>query len=758
MMKRSIERKLFLFWVVLLTIIFGLGCAGHRPQVWDEGVKIETSDGVRVAETTEKPGEKVFVDDKGAVEVVSTPFGYVKRRIKQPEEESSTPAPAEPPVPSAPEVRVPTAQPPPVSRAEPTRPAPRAAQEPGKKAPIKGKGQIVFNFDDADLYEVIRTIAELLNINYIVDPNVRGKVTIHTAGGLRREDLFPVFFQILEVNGLTAIKEGSLYKIVGLKDAPRMPITARFGSEGEDVPPGERVIIQIIPLKFISAQEMTKVLTPFISAGGTILSHKDSNTLLVVDKGLNILKIMRLVEVFDVNVFEMFNHRFYHLEYLDAEEIVETFTNIVTSYGDVAKDIVSIIAIKRLNDLLVISSNTQVFEKVEVFIRQLDVPSEEVDPRIYVYSVKNGEANNLADLLNSVFAWEPSAKEKTTKDKSEKKAETAPSRNPFSRKTREAKAEKAPEAQKESRQTVTNGKMETTGSGTLRGEINITADEIRNALIIEAIPADYRVIENILKQIDVLPRQVLIEATIAEISLDKNTELGLEWAFGKGHTGWATSGTATLGSGGLQYAVGVTDKWYARLNALASENKVNILSSPHILASDNKEAKIDVSREIPLVSAEYKYSADTDVTETTIEYRDTGVILSVTPHINERGLVTMDINQEVSEQAPDITVKGDAYPSFTKRVIQTTLTVKHGQSIVIGGLIKDKEKEEVVGVPCLINIPVFRYLTGRESESVEKTELIVLITPRVIVNLEDVDAVTEEFKTKVGSVMKRFRK
>ena len=760
MMKWSIDRKLLVFGVGLLAIILGAGCAGHRPQVWDEGVKIETSDGVRVAETTEKPGEKVFVDDKGAVEVVSTPFGYVKRRIKQPEEESSTPAPAEPPVPSAPEVRVPTAQPPPVSRAEPTRPAPRAAQEPGKKAPIKGKGQIVFNFDDADLYEVIRTIAELLNINYIVDPNVRGKVTIHTAGGLRKEDLFPVFSQILEVNGLTAIKEGNLHKIVQLKDAPRMLITSRFGYEGEDVPPGEKIIIQIIPLKFISAQEMTKLLTPFISAGGTILSHGDSNTLLVVDKGLNVLKVLRLVEVFDVNVFEKVNYEFYPLENTDAEEVIKVLKEIFFSYLTPRKEDIKIIAINHLNTLLVISTYPQVFEKVRGFIRQLDVADEEVDPRIYVYSVKNGEAKDLCNLLNQVFTDGSSAKEKTTKDKPEKKAEAAPSRNPFSKKTEEAKTgeaktEKASEVRKEP---VASGKMETTGSGTLRGEINITADEIRNALIIEAIPADYRVIENILKQIDVLPRQVLIEATIAEISLDKNTELGLEWAFGKGHTGWATSGTATLGSGGLQYAVGVTDKWYARLNALASENKVNILSSPHILASDNKEAKIDVSREIPLVSAVYRYSAETDVTETSIQYRDTGVILSVTPHINERGLVTMDINQEVSEQAPDITVKGDAYPSFTKRVIQTTLTVKHGQSIVIGGLIKDKEKEEVVGVPCLINIPVFRYLTGRESESVEKTELIVLITPRVIVNLEDVDAVTEEFKTKVGSVMKRFRK
>jgi general secretion pathway protein D len=468
---------------------------------------------------------------------------------------------------------------------------------------------------------------------------------------------------------------------------------------------------------------------------------------------------MRLIKAFDVNVFEKVNYEFYPLENADAEEMIKVLKEIFSSYLTARKEDIKVIAIKHLNTLLVVSTYPQVFEKVREFIRQLDVADEEVEPRIYVYSIKNGEANNLADLLNGIFSWEPSGKQKTTKDKPKKKAETAPSRNPFSRKTKEAKAEKAPEARKEPMETVASGKMDTTGSGTLRGEINITADEIRNALIIEAIPADYRVIENILRQIDVLPRQVLIEATIAEISLNKSTELGIEWTYLKGPGNLSTSLLdASLGISGFRYTIGMTDRWTSALKALASENKVNILSSPHVLASDNKEAKIDVSREIPLASAEYKYGTDTDVTETTIEYRDTGVILSVTPHINERGLVTMDINQEVSEQGADVQVAGNYYPSFTKRIIQTTLTVKHGQSIVIGGLIRDKGKEGVGGAPCLINIPVVRYLVGTESESVEKTELIVLITPHVIASLDDVDVVTEEFKSKVGNVIKEFGK
>jgi general secretion pathway protein D len=709
-MRKGIVHKLLLFLVLLIAVIFGTGCAGKKPLIRDKSVKVESPDVAVAAKTMEKPEEKVFVDDKGEFEFISTPFGYIKRRIKRLEREPETPIRArESAAPSTEKLTAPVVMSQ-VSGAEPTKPALVLTEKPEEKEASQDVGQIVFNFDDADLCEVIRTIAELLNINYIVDPNVKGKVTIHTAGGLRKEDLFPVFSQILEVNGLTAIKEGNLHKIVQLKDAPRMLITSRFGYEGEDVSPGEKIIIQIIPLKFISAQEMTKLLAPFISAGGTILSHKDSNTLLVVDKGLNILKIRRLIEAFDVNVFEKFNYRFYYLEYLDAEEIVETFINIVASYGDFAKDIVNVIAIQRLNALLVISSNPQVFEKVEVFIRQLDVPSEEVDPRIYVYSVKNGEANNLADLLNGVFAWEPSAKEKTTKDKSEKKAETAPSRNPFSRKTREAKAKEAPKAAKEPKETVVSGKMGSVGSGTLRGEINITADEIRNALIIEAIPADYRVIENILRQIDVLPRQVLIEVTIAEVSLDESTELGIAWTYLKGPGSLSTSLLkASLGSSGFKYTIGMTDRWTSALAFLASKDKVNILSSPSILASDNKEAKIDISTEIPVASTAIKYTDDKKpVLETTIEYRDTGVLLSVTPHINERGLVTMDINQEVSEQSKYVDIGEGRYPSFYKRSVNTTLTVKHAQTIVIGGLIKETKSEESAGAPWLSKIAIIR--------------------------------------------------
>jgi len=498
------------------------------------------------------------------------------------------------------------------------------------------------------------------------------------------------------------------------------------------------------------------LLTPFISSGGTIVSDIASNTLLVVDKGINVLKILRLVGTFDVNVFDKVKYRFYRLKHLDAEEVVAFLSDFTSYYEKTPNVFVKFIGLSRMNTLLVVSTSPHVFEKVEEILHRVDVSAEGSQPKIHVYFVKNGKAKGLASLLGKVFKTKASSVGKAGKAG----GSATISGNPFSAaRVKEKKVAKAVTAKDKgtSGKSSSAEKGESSGSGTLMGEISITSDEIRNALIIEATPSDYRLIEDILRRIDVLPRQVLIEATIAEVTHESGTELGVDWAFGKGAAGQGTgSFLATIGKAGLKYSIGVTDKWYAELNALAKKGFVNVISSPHVLASDNQEAKIDVSREIPVASGSTTVSSGTTLSETTIEYRDTGVILAVTPHINDRGLVTMDISQEVSDLDADVNVANKNYPSFFKRTVKTTLTVKHGQTIVIGGLIKDKETEDISGMPCLIDVPVARYLFGQEKKTTEKIELIVLITPRVVANLDDVDAATQEFKQKVKNVMKRF--
>jgi general secretion pathway protein D len=611
------------------------------------------------------------------------------------------------------------------------------------------KGEIVLNFDNADLYEIVRVLADLLQINYIVDPNVRGRVTIHTAGSLKKSDLFPVFYQILEANGLTAVKEGSLYKIIKLKEAPQMPLSTRQGTVEEDVPPGERTIIQIIPLEYISIEEITKLLTPFVTAGGTIIPQKNANTLVIVDKASNIPKLLALVRVFDVNLFEKVNYRFYPLKFVRAEDVAKTVKEFMDAFLGSEKTDYRVIPLERVNSLLLISRNEIVFDQIELFIRQVDIIIEDVEPRIYVYFVRNGQAEELSNLLGSVFTKADKDKKKATGDRKEdtageqKRLGEPPPLFPVSGSTEEK--------QSESMEVVS-----VEGGGTLKGEAKITPDAIRNALIIQATPSDYRLIESILKQLDVLPRQVLIEVTIAEITLDTKTELGVEWSYSRndnvGDGTWQLQ-DLDLSSAGLNltYFIDKANNFKAVVSALAQEDKVNILSSPSVLASDNKEAKIDVSQEIPVATSEYQYDTTQGVISTNIQYRNTGVILSVTPHINDFGLVSMDVSQEVSEQAEPVAIGNqEIRPSFFKRTVNTTLTVRNGQTIVIGGLIRENVSKGYAGLPCVGNVPVLSYMTGSKSDSIDKTELIIFITPYVITSLDDIDAISEEFRNKLG--------
>jgi len=604
--------------------------------------------------------------------------------------------------------------------------------------------KVIFNFDDAELIEVIRTLAELLEINYMVDPHVSGKVTIHTAGELNRDDLFEVFFQILELNGLTAIKQDKVYRITSLKDASRFPVMSRVG-QNMIIPPEERIIIQIIPLNFVSPKEVIKIITPFMSPEAIAISEENTNILVVVDKAANLSKIIRLVNVFDTDIFEKFSHRFYALQYGDAETIAGIIQKMLSSYGSSVESSVNLISIPRLNTLLVISSNPKVFDPISEFIKNYDVPSQSTEPGIYFYPVKNGRVSDIAGILNKVFTGK-----KDTKSEIKTTSPASPFNNPFAAKEKKEAAEQG----NKSKDMKAQGVDSFVSSGTLKGEIRITEDESRNSLIIEATPADYQIIHNLLIQLDIMPRQVMIEVTIAQIQLDESTAMGVEWSYVKGDENLSTSLLkATMGDSGLNFTIGNPDRWTAALSALATENKVNILSNPSVLASNSMPATIDISQEIPIASSQYQYTTGEEpLLETSIEYRDTGIMLSVTPNINEHGLVTMDIDQEISEQATNVSVGGSDYPSFFKRSVASTLTVQSGQTIVIGGLIRETKSDGASGTPWFTDLPVLSFLFGKTSDSVSKTELIILISPYVIATPDDVDAVTQEFTNKLSAL------
>ncbi len=608
-----------------------------------------------------------------------------------------------------------------------------------------GSEKILINMEDAELYDVLLFLVDALEMNCIFESNVSGKVTIQTSTPLAQKDLLPLFYQILEAHGLTAVEEGKYFRIIKASAAPKA--TLPFVGEGQ-MPGKDGVVVQIIPLSYISSEEMIKLLNPFLSENGSIISHDQSRTLLLIDHRRNVEKALRLVKSFDVDLFAVTKHRFFRLQYADCKSVAEIVKKVLGAYGvDNSKE--KIIPLEKMNSLLVLADNEAVFDKVAELLVEFDQPSQDVEPHIYIYFLKNSQAKDMVGLLNSIFAGKNDDKESASTEKSDAKKGSSDSKksemgNPF--------------AAKESRPPIKKVRRTGSGdfgSGALLGTLKISADEIRNALVFEAIPSDYRIVERVLQRLDILPRQVLISAKIIDVQLTDTLKFGTEWSYAESDAqprSFVDFVTAATGSSGVALSFGEAAKWKAEISALASQQQVDIVATPTVLASDNVAAKIDISTEVPVASAQIRYDNDDTgaKTQTNIQYRNTGIILNVTPHINEYGLVSMEVSQEVSEQSNAVEVGGTAYPSFFKRSVQTSLTVNSGQTIALGGLIRETSGKGKDGIPGLSKLPLVGWLFGSQKDESVKSELIILLTPKVIATPDAIDAITEEFTRKSG--------
>ena len=699
--------------------------------------------------------------------------------------------PSQPPKPGEAQVATPPASPlphpPAPSTARP--PAPEAAQTPPPSQPstapmarpamsAAGPG-VIFNFDNADIYEVIRVMAEIMKINYLVDPRVKGTVNIHTTGQLPGEEVFPIFQSILRLNGATAVKKDGLYEIVPLSDAKKTyvpPTTIRGGAK---LASEEKYTIQIVSLKYIPATEASKLIKPFLSDGADIVEHPPHNILIISDVASNIKKSLDILALFDIDIFTDLRVRIYPILNADVTEVAKEMERIFTSFEVSTKSGrgvgITFTPVTRINSLLVVSSIPNIFEKVEGWLRELDkIPGEGSKISVFVYYVQNAKAKDLAEVLKEVFG---KAKEK----KGEKAAAPA---EPTPRGARPAPTPATPPVP---------AKEE--AGGVPEGEIGIVVDEPTNSLIIKAFHRDYRAILETIKKLDIYPKQVLIEVLLAEVTLDEANKFGIEWAKfvsssnpsrAQGavfqqqppvQTTTTTSGTTTSTTtglpipfdaalpafGGLRYAiVEVGGRLSAAIDLAASQDRLKVISSPHIMASNNKEAKIQVGSSQPILTNTYTTPGITSTTgagvvEGTIEYKDIGIILSLTPRISDGGLVSMEISIEDSNVLASAALGNlTNVPAFTKKTAKTILAVMEGQTIVLGGLISESKEKITSGIPLLSKIPLLGGLFGFQSYETKRDELILLMTPHIIRDQSTSDDVTREFKEKVEGMKKQL--
>ncbi len=634
---------------------------------------------------------------------------------------------------------------------------------PGPKPEKPKSSGIILNFDNADLYEVIKVLAEVLQFNYLIDPRVKGVVNIHTTRPLTREEVWPAFFSILKLSGATAIKKEDLYEIVPFSEAKKGVLSISSPGVSDRLSPEERYTIQIIPLRFIPVTEASKIIKPFLSDGADIIEHPGHNILIIGDLGSNIKKSLEILKIFDIDFFADLKVRIYPILNADVTEIAKEMERIFSSFEVPIKSGrgvgITFTPITRINSLLVVSWIPEIFEKVEAWLKQLDVaPAEGTKPGVFIYYVQNGKAKDLADVLKQVFV--PS-KEKKVEFK-EKIVEPTPPRGvkPTTPTPTPAPTPAPTTPPKEAEAAVPEG------------EIIIVVDETNNALVIRALPRDYKIILDTIKKLDLYPKQVLIEVLLAEITLDDSTKFGVEWSrfldtISHGRymqeviLGATPPTTIPALTSGIRYSiVEAAGRFTAAIKAAASDGRLRVISSPHLLASNNKEAKIQIGVSQPVLTTTYTTTATatTNVVEGTIEYKDVGIILTVTPRISDGGLVTMELT--IEDSSVDTTALGGLpnIPFFRKKTAKTVLSVLEGQLIVIGGLIEDSKNTQKVGVPLLSKIPIIGALFGRQEYTSKKTELILMMTPHVITDHIQSRAVTEEFKSKVEGLKKELEK
>ena len=631
--------------------------------------------------------------------------------------------------------------------------------EPDLPPELKEAKHITLNFEGTELYDVITTFCELLKIDYVIEGNVEGKVTLQTFNKIPVEDLYSVLEQILALNNVAVVKSGNFYRFLQAPDAAKKPMSIHFADD-PSIPDKERMIIQIIPLQHIAVESMKKIISPLLTTNASFIEIPETNNLMMIEMAYNVRRIIKVVQALDIDKLASSDIQLYKLRNADSEVLVKELEEIFSSMGykEALGDSLSFLSLTRLNSVLVVNAFDKILPTIEFWVNRLDQPISEGDVSTFVYYVQNGDAAALASLLNGIFQESGGSTGTATKTSTASKKAATTTKANVSGASTTASTTKKPVVQ-------AAGSI----SSDFDGEVTILPDPDTNSLIIRTSPRNYPAILALINKLDLLPQQVLIEVLIVDLTIDESTATGLELAF-KDSSGTlstaagissSTTNASALGSSigsatasflaGGSFFIGKPDKIIAQLQLFASDSKTNVLANPILVTSDNKAANISITDEIPIVQESNTPSAGGAIVSATVEYRSVGIKLDITPKINSENFINLQISQEISSRGADV---GDQ-PSFNTRQVNTEVVLKDNQVLVMGGLMRTDTLDTVTGVPVLKDIPYIGRLFGSESTSLKKTELMIFITPHVISSAEDSEFVTSQFKKRLNTLKPR---
>jgi len=641
-------------------------------------------------------------------------------------------------------------------RMPPSTPPSPKAPVPGKPVPIKdqavpqktpgqekritdpqkeGTRYVTIDFDNVDIALFIKFISELTGKNFVIDNAVKGKVTIISPTKITIKEAYKVFESVLEVHGYTTVPAGSIIKVVPTVEARTKDIETRFRREA--ITPEDKVVTQLIPLKYAEPNELKKLFAPLISKSSIMVSYPPTGMLIVTDVLSNIKRLLHIIETIDVPGIgeELSVVPLKHATAVDMGKslnaLFQRSARAVKRGAPGVEPVIKIVPDERTNALIILASEDDSL-KVKELIRLLDRETPRGEGDIHVYYLQNAHAEDLAKVLTAIPT----------------KQETGPQKG------------KAPVISK---------------------EVQIVADKATNSLVITAKRDDFMVLEDVIKKLDITRRMVYIEALIMEVSVNKQFDLGVEWsaaeqigthdgkkvaAFGGSKPGAAilpsvstTTGTAAISlQPGLSLGVlgeaitigGINFPTIAAVvKAFQSDSDVHILSTPQIMTTDNEEAEIKVADNIPFLTRQERSTTTVGIDYSSYEFKDVGVTLNIVPQINQERFVRLKISQEVSQVVNQEEI---GLPTTLKRTAKTTVIIKDGHTVVIGGLIAETLNKTNYQVPCLGNITGFGWLFRSVSEGADRKNLYIFLTPHIIENPAEAQKVYEEKKGEIEKI------
>jgi general secretion pathway protein D len=653
-----------------------------------------------------------------------------------------------------------------------------------------GNEDITLNFANADVRQVVNEIlGNALGLTYVIDPRVQGTITLRSARPLKRDTALGVLEDVLAMNGAALVREGEVYKVLPIAEAVTSPPILRQGAT--PIPLERGFGLYVFPLRFASASALLETLQPLAPPGSIIRVDPERNLLILAATSSQAEDFGDLLALFDVDWMRDKSFGLFPLANASADNVSAELRKIFGEPGKQAEaSVIEFLPIQRLNAILVITPQESYLDTVKTWVRRLDRGIEGDRRRLYVYFVQNGRAKELADVVGKALSAEVSQTAASTAPQQRLPSMVPPEQAPLPGEPPpplppgedeqagaaigpgDVYAAPAPLPQGQS-PPISAGEaagpeIGIGGAEPTQGVFRIVADTRNNALLIYATAKEYDLVKAALEKLDIVPLQVLIEATIAEVTLNDTLKYGLEWFFDVGNHTITFNSTNAVTSRpqpnlilsqvpGLSWLFATSDVRVV-LNALTAITDVNVISSPTLLVLDNEPARLQVGDQVPIAIRSAQSIVDVDapiVNE--IEYRDTGVILDIIPRVNSNGLVVLDIIQEVSDvgstsAAAGGTVTEGITPTISQRRIASTVAVNSGETIALGGLIRDTDTQSVTGVPLLSDIPILGNLFKTTADIKRRTELLVLLTPRVVRNSGDARTITEDLRKRLRAV------